>query len=103
MRWLSEQMMRAIYILCCFVAASACAMTQTVERQAPKRAHNSAAVAKPTKPLDQIDISKIGRIASKGRVQDLDYNKLEVVADLIDNGKDCIPYLISKLEDETKL
>jgi hypothetical protein len=92
-----------VIALFCFIAgASACA-TQPVARQAPEPASNSAAVVKPKKSLDKIDISKIEHIAPKGRVQDLDYNKLEAVADLIENGKDCIPYLISKLDDETKL
>jgi hypothetical protein len=96
-------LVKVIAVFCFIAATSACAMTQTGEQQAPEPASNSAAVVKPKKPLDQIDISKIGHIASKGRVQDLDYNKLEVVADLIANGKDCIPYLISKLDDKTKL
>jgi hypothetical protein len=91
-----------ISVFCFIVAASASAMTRSFEPQAPECAHNRMAVANPKK-LDQIDISKIGRIAPKGRVQDLDYNKLEVVAELIANGKDSIPYLISKLDDETKL
>ena len=104
MLWLSEQMMRVISVLCCcIVAVSACAMTQTGEQQAPEPAHNSAALVKPKKSLKQIDISKIGHIAPKGRVQDLEYNNLEVVADLIANGKECIPYLISRLDDKTKL
>ncbi|HEY2974051.1 MAG TPA: hypothetical protein VGJ48_16165 [Pyrinomonadaceae bacterium] len=40
-------------------------------------------------------------MAPKGRVQDKEYNELEVVDQLIANGKDSIPYLISKLDDET--
>lgn len=93
-----------VMVFCFIAAASACATTPSVERQAPEPASNAAAaVVKSKKPLEQIDISKIGHIAPKGRVQDLDYNKLEVVDDLIANGKECIPYLISKLDDETKL
>ena len=57
--------------------------------------------AKPTKGLSAIDLSQIGHIAPKGRVQDKEYNELEVVDQLIANGKDSIPYLISKLDDET--
>jgi hypothetical protein len=53
------------------------------------------------KQLSEIDISKIGQIAPKGRVQDKDYNELEVVDQLIANGKDSIPFLISKLDDGT--
>jgi hypothetical protein len=94
--------LRVILVFCLIVAGMATATTQSVERQTSERAHNSAAIAK-KKPLDQIDISKIGHIAPKGRVQDLQYNKLEVIADLIANGKESIPYLISKLDDETRL
>jgi len=54
-------------------------------------------------PLSQIDLASIGPIASKGRVQDHDYNDLPVVQNLIAHGKDSIPYLISKLSDETKV
>ena len=53
--------------------------------------------------LAQVDLLKIGHIAPKGRVQDLDYNQLPVVEELIAQGKDSVPYLISKLDDETKI
>ena len=54
-------------------------------------------------PLSKIDLSKIGHIAPKCRVQDKDLNQLKVVDDLIANGKDSIPFLISKLDDKTKI
>ena len=53
--------------------------------------------------LSKIDLSKIGHIAPKGRVQDKDYNQLKVVDDLIDNGKNSIPFLINKTDDKTKI
>jgi hypothetical protein len=53
--------------------------------------------------VSKIDLTKIGHIAPKGRVQDRDYNRLEVVDQLIGMGTSCIPYLISKLEDERRL
>jgi hypothetical protein len=53
-------------------------------------------------PLSKIDLSLIGHISPKGRVQDLDYNQLPVVEQLIAHDKESIPYLISKLNDETK-
>jgi hypothetical protein len=53
--------------------------------------------------LAQVDLVKIGHIAPKGRVQDLDYNQLSVIEELIAQGKDSVPYLISKLDDETKI
>jgi hypothetical protein len=52
-------------------------------------------------PFSEIDFSKIGHIAPKGRVQDKDYNDELIIDALIENGKDSIPFLISKLEDET--
>lgn len=54
-------------------------------------------------PLQEIDLSKIGHIAPKGRVQDKDYNDLPIVDQLIANGRESIPYLISKIEDDTKI
>lgn len=53
------------------------------------------------KSSSKIDLTKIKSIA-KGRVQDKDYNQSEVVDALIKNGKESIPFLISKLDDETQ-
>ena len=54
-------------------------------------------------PLSEIDLTRIGHIAPKGRVQDAEYNQLPIVEELIAHGKESIPFLISKLEDETKI
>lgn len=53
--------------------------------------------------VSDIDLAAIGSIAPKGRVQDRDYNDLPVVTKLIQHGKKAIPYLISKLDDETRI
>jgi hypothetical protein len=53
--------------------------------------------------LEEINLARIGHVAGKGRVQDRDYNQLVVVEQLIAHGKESIPFLISKLEDETKI
>jgi hypothetical protein len=53
--------------------------------------------------LSEINLAQIGRIAPKGRVQDRDYNQLPVVEQLIAHGKEAIPFLIGKLDDETKI
>jgi hypothetical protein len=54
------------------------------------------------KPLSEIDLTKIGHQAPKGRVQDKDYNPSSpVIDDLISHGKDSIPFLIGKLDDRT--
>lgn len=55
----------------------------------------------PTFPLSQIDLSKIGAVTPKGRVQDRDYNNLPVVENLIANGTEAVPFLIGKLDDRT--
>jgi hypothetical protein len=57
----------------------------------------------PETRLADINLAAIERIASKGRVQDREYNQSQVVDQLLAHGKASIPYLISKLEDETKL
>ncbi len=56
-----------------------------------------------TVPLSQIDLTKIGPIAPKGRVQDTEYNRLPIVEDLIARGNEAVPFLIGKLDDETKI
>jgi hypothetical protein len=88
-------------VLCLVFAVGACALTLGVEPQKPGLARNFAAATKQKKPLSEIDLSKIGHIAPKGRVQDKHYNHLEVVEDLIANGKESIPFLINKVDDET--
>ena len=50
-----------------------------------------------------IDLAQIGHINSKGRVQDLEYNHLEIIDRLIEGGKESIPFLISQLESEKKV
>jgi hypothetical protein len=90
------------FVLCLGVALNACAKAGPPVSQGLEPASNpSPATEKPKKSLSQIDLSKIGHMAPKGRVQDKDYNDLEIVDQLIANGKDSIPYLISKLDDET--
>lgn len=54
-------------------------------------------------PLWEIHLTNIGRIAPKGRVQDKDYNQLPVIDALLAQGKQAIPFLINKLDDETKI
>ena len=56
-----------------------------------------------SRQISPIDLAKIGHINSKGRVQDLEYNHLEVVDRLIAGGKESIPFLISQLESEKKV
>lgn len=51
-----------------------------------------------------VDLKQIGHIASKGRVQDKEYNRsLAVVDALIQAGPASIPFLVSKIEDETEV
>ena len=92
---------RVISVLCLTVAVGACVRTRPVEQQKVAPANSPSPVMKPKKTLAEIDLSKIGHITPKGRVQDKDYHELEVVDDLIANGKDSVPFLISKLDDTT--
>ena len=57
----------------------------------------------PRVQLSEINLAQIGHLAPKGRVQDKDYNQLIVVDQLIAHGNESIPFLISKLEDETTI
>ncbi|HEV2800158.1 MAG TPA: hypothetical protein VGW12_06665 [Pyrinomonadaceae bacterium] len=57
----------------------------------------------PKVALSDINLASIGRIAPKGRVQDKEDNQLPVVDQLLEHGKEAIPFLISRLEDETEI
>ena len=64
--------------------------------------------APPKTELRDIDLTTIKHIAPKGRaqdgsLQDKEFNQLLIADDLIANGKDSIPFLIGKLDDETEL
>ena len=72
------------------------------ERVEPAKSSSVPTVAE-KKPLSEIDLSQIGHIAPKGRVQDKEYNNLAEIEELIANGKEAIPFLIGKLEDETAI
>lgn len=74
--------------------------TQKISGPTIKSGHGSEKV---TTQLAEIDLSRIEYIAPKGRVQDADYNQLKVVDELIAFGTESIPYLISKLDDETEI
>jgi tetratricopeptide (TPR) repeat protein len=87
-----------------------CSLTgYTLAKERPKLlVANSGVIQKQARmasvgPLSQIDLATIGHIAPKGRVQDKDYNQLAVVESLISHGKESIPFLISKLDDKTKI
>jgi hypothetical protein len=86
----------------------ACAVLLSCGDACAGRASNSAAPVATASPsaqirLSEIDLTRIGHIAPKGRVQDAEYNQLPIVEQLIAHGKESIPFLISKLEDETKI
>ena len=76
---------------------------QQIERATPQASNEQNQTEENITPLSNINLSKIGHIAPKGRVQDKDYNQLELVDDLISNGKKSIPFLIDKLTDKTKI
>lgn len=60
------------------------------------------------KPLSQIDLNEIKHISPKGRAQDgrledEKFNELPIANDLLAHGKDSIPFLIGKLDNETEM
>jgi hypothetical protein len=63
----------------------------------------ASAAPSPQIQLSEINLAQIGHLTPKGRVQDKDYNELVVVEQLLAHGKESIPFLISKLEDETEI
>jgi hypothetical protein len=70
-----------------------------VTQRLPVKDESSASIV----PVSDLNLASIGSIASKGRVQDSEYNDLAVVKRLTQQGKGAIPYLISKLDDETRI
>src|SRR5437660_5467014 len=95
----------AVLVLCIGAGLAGCQRTrQQVVREAGRQEPTvSSATPRPSppKPLADIDLTKIGHLAPKGRVQDKEYNDAPVIDDLISHGKDSIPFLISKLDDRT--
>jgi len=59
------------------------------------------------KPLKDIDLTSIKHIAKSraqdGSLEDKDFKELPIADDLLAHGKDSIPFLISKLDDETEM
>ena len=89
-------------LLTCLLVLPGCGVTSTpepVKTATPETVHRNL----PTVPLSQIDLSKIGAVAPKGRVQDTDYHHLPVVENLIAHGTEAVPFLIGKLDDETRI
>ena len=91
------------YVLSCFaslllIGCGDADAVRVTNSRAPTSASPSVQVQ-----LSEINLAEIGHLTPKGRVQDKDYNQLAVVEQLIAHGKDSIPFLISKLDDETKI
>ena len=59
--------------------------------------------AGPSEPI-AMDLHLIGHVAAKGRVQDKTFNPTVPIVDaLIQSGPAAIPFLVSKLEDDTEI
>ncbi len=84
--------------LLCGCSQERSSVSQNIARPEPTATPVMAAT--PIRALSEIDLTKVGHVAPKGRVQDKDYNQLEVIDDLLANGKQSIPFLISKLDDQ---
>lgn len=57
----------------------------------------------PIGKTSDIDLAKIGHTRPTGRFQDLENDRSEVVEQLVAHGKSSIPYLISRLDDNTRV
>lgn len=78
--------------------------TESKTPVAPDPTVNDEKIPKP--PLELVDISKSPVLSSKGRFQTGETalgETNQVAKDLVANGKDAIPFLISKLDDETEI
>jgi hypothetical protein len=94
---------RFVLATCLSIALLACGTSYPTESKPAAANSPSVTNDESRAAVSEIDISKVGRIASKGRVQDKNYNDLAVVDQLIAKGKDSIPFLISRLEDGTTI
>ncbi len=92
--------MSKLLLVSLFIFAGCRAAPAPVVKAPTMEKHVAAA---PRIPLSEIDLTRIGSVASKGRVQDTDYNHLPIVENLIAHGNDSVPFLIGKLADETKI
>ena len=86
-----------------FVSANCSAVEGTKAGGAP-----TPAKTLPKKDLNEIDFTAIKHVGPKTRAQDgglegENFKKLSIADDLLAHGKDSIPFLISKLDDETEL
>lgn len=94
-------MKKALIACIAMLSLMSCSRADAVKLEDSNR-HINGSPASRTQ-LSEINLAAVGRIAPKGRVQDREYNKLPVVDQLLAHGKESIPYLISQLEDETKI
>lgn len=91
-----------IFITPFLLASCAGSHSGRIRDTVPPALTTALASPEPVVQLSEINLAKIGALAPKGRVQDRDYNQLPVVEQLILHGKESIPFLIGKLEDETR-
>ena len=99
--WLLLNVMSKLLLISLFIVAGCGARAPAPSLHAPRVEKGQSSVS--TIPLAQIDLTKIGAVAPKGRVQDTEYNQLPVVENLIAHGNEAVPFLIAKLDDETKI
>jgi hypothetical protein len=93
-------------ILCVVLASCATAQVTSVSNATATPAASPTPSPKPLEvvsKISDIDLSKIGHTVPSGRVQDLDNEPSDVVQKLVANEKESIPFLISKLEDNTRV
>lgn len=85
------------------IVMTSCVTQTTYTRSSETTITPLQPAARKSKDLKEIDLTRIGHIAPKGRVQDKEFNQLEVVDQLLEHGAASIPFLIGKLEDETRI
>lgn len=85
------------------VVAGSCANVDAVISNDSAPMVNPSPTPAPKVPLEQINLALIGPTGGKGRVQDRDYKELPLIDQLLYHGKEAIPFLIGKLDDETKI
>src|SRR5438270_13044318 len=67
------------------------------------RCHNPAPENHSMRQNPPINLTRIDHLSSKGRAQDIEYNRIEVINQLVEMQTQAIPFLIARLDDETPI
>ncbi len=98
--------MKALFFLIASLVFCVCCTTESrllSQQSSPQQQSIDLSKKQSPPPQRPIDLSQIPHLQPKGRVQDKDYNQIEIIDQLIAMQMQAIPFLIDKLTDETEI